>query len=60
MFLCRLRRESSDGINGYRTTSINDSIKPIKEDLIALAIKTGLNKKEADVIFEKMKEVIKE
>lgn len=50
----------SDGINGYRTTSINDSIKPTKEDLIALAIKAGLNKKEADAIFEEMKEVIKE
>lgn len=50
----------SNGINGYRTTSINDSIKPIKEDLIALAIKAGLNKKEADAIFEEMKEVIKE
>lgn len=48
----------SDGINGYRTTSINDSIKPAKEDLIALAIKAGLNKKEAETIFEEMKEVI--
>lgn len=42
----------SDGINGFRTTSINDSIEPTKEDLFAVAIKAGLNKKEAVEFFE--------
>ena len=41
----------SDGINGFRTTSINDKIEPTKEDLFALAAKAGLEKKEAIHIF---------
>ncbi len=32
----------SDGINGLRTTSINDSIEPTKEDLFAVAVKGGV------------------
>lgn len=36
----------SDGINGFRTTSINDNIEPTNEDLFAVAVKTGLNRKE--------------
>lgn len=46
----------SDGINGYRTTSINDRIEPSKEDLFAVAVKAGLDKREAVWIFEKMQE----
>lgn len=46
----------SDGINGYRTTSINDRIEPSKEDLFAVAVKAGLDKREAVGIFEKMQE----
>lgn len=46
----------SDGINGYRTTSINDRIEPSKEDLFAVAVKAGLDKREAEGIFEKMQE----
>ncbi len=38
----------SDGMNGYRTTSINDSIVPQDNDLIALAIQFGLDKKKAE------------
>lgn len=49
----------SDGINGYRTTSINGSIEPQKEDLLAVAEKAGLDKKEAEAVFEEMKTVIK-
>ena len=45
----------SDGINGFHTTSINDSINPTKEDVINLAVKYGLNKKEAESIFEEIK-----
>lgn len=45
----------SDGMNGFHTTSINDNIAPKKEDLIAVAEKIGLNKKEATEIFEIMR-----
>lgn len=38
-------------MNGYHTTSINDSIEPTKDDLLAVAVKTGLNKKEAEEIY---------
>ena len=49
----------SDGMNGFHTTSINDSIEPTKDDLIAVAVKSGLNKKEAEEIFLSMKSDIK-
>lgn len=42
-------------MNGFHTTSINDSIEPTKDDLLSLAIKAGLNKKRAEEIFESMK-----
>lgn len=48
----------SDGINGFRTTSINDKIEPTKDDLIAVAVKAGLNRKEAIENFEKMEKLI--
>ena len=48
----------SDGINGFRTTSINDSIEPTKEDLLAVAAKAGLNEKEADTMFDRVQERI--
>lgn len=48
----------SDGMNGFHTTSINNSIKPTKNDIITVAIKAGLNQKEAENIFERMKEEI--
>ena len=45
----------SDGINGYHTTTINDSVEPTKDDLLAVAAKAGLDKvralKEFDNIF---------
>lgn len=50
----------SDGINGFRTTSINNSIEPLKEDLFNVAVKAGLNKKEAVEIFEKMQFVVRQ
>lgn len=46
-------------MNGFHTTSINDSIEPTKDDLIAVAVKAGLNKKEAEEIFLSMKSDIK-
>ena len=48
----------SDGMNGYRTTSINDSIEPTKDDLLAVATQAGLNKKEAEDIFESIGAVL--
>lgn len=49
----------SDGINGFRTTSINDSIEPTEEDLFAVAEKAGLNKKEAKDIYDSMRNTLK-
>ena len=49
----------SDGMNGYHTTSINDSIEPTKDDVIAVAVKAGLNKKEAEDIFASIKSRLK-
>lgn len=48
----------SDGINGFHSTSINDSIEPTKNDVISVAIKMGLNQKDADDIFEQMQNII--
>ncbi len=42
----------SEGINGYHTTTINDKIEPTKNDLIAVAVKAGLGKVQAEQIFE--------
>lgn len=50
----------SSGLNGYHTTSINETIEPTKEDLIAVAIKAGLNKKEAEAIFCELQELLDE
>ena len=49
----------SDGINGFRTTSINDSIEPTKEDLFAVAVKVGLDKRKFWDIFESMQNAIR-
>ncbi len=49
---------TSDGINGYRTTSINDSIVPTKNDLFAVAEKVGLDRKKSVEEFSKMENVI--
>lgn len=48
----------SYGMNGYHTTSINDSIQPTKDDLIAVAIKSGLNKEIAEEIFDEIKKCV--
>lgn len=49
----------SDGINGFRTTSINDSIEPTKEDLFTVAAKAGLNDKEAIEKFKIMADIVR-
>ena len=48
----------SDGINSFHTTSINDSREPTKDYLFAVAVKAGLNKREAKEIFEMINEII--
>ncbi len=48
----------SDGMNGFHTTSINDSIEPAQDDILDVAVKVGLNKKEAMNIYNKMEELI--
>lgn len=47
----------SDGINGFRTTSINDSIEPTKEDLFTVAVKVGLDKKKVVRVFENIRKI---
>lgn len=49
----------SNGMNGFHTTSINDSIEPSEEDLFAVAVKAGLNKKEAVRVFEAVAGMVK-
>lgn len=48
----------SDGINGFRTTSINDSIEPTKDDIFTVAVKAGLSRKEIVEVFERMRNII--
>ncbi|MGB4415534.1 MAG: type II toxin-antitoxin system HipA family toxin [Paludibacter sp.] len=48
----------SDGIRGYHTTSINNTITPVKEDLIAVAEKSGLERTKAIAIFNEMESLI--
>lgn len=46
------------GINGYHTTSINDSITPTREDLLAVARQAGLPAKEAANTIDHMHTII--
>ena len=50
----------SDGINGFRTTSINDKIEPNDNDVIAVATKAGLDKNDALKVLEDMRQIITE
>ena len=45
-----------EGMNGYHTTSINDSITPTKEDLFTVAEKAGLERNKAINIFNEINE----
>ncbi|MFZ4727007.1 MAG: HipA domain-containing protein, partial [Paludibacter sp.] len=49
---------ASDGINGYHTTSINDSITPTKQDLITVAEKAGLETKKAIEVYDEMNSLV--
>lgn len=48
----------SDGMNGYHTTSINDSITPTKEDLFAVAEKAGLERIKAMAVYNEINGII--
>lgn len=45
----------SYGMNGYHTTSYNDSITPADNDVISIAEKSGLDKKKAKAILDEIK-----
>ncbi len=49
----------SDGINGFRTTSVNDSITPSTKDILAVATKAGLNRKEVADVYERMQNIVR-
>ncbi len=49
----------SDGMNGFHTTSFNNSIVPAKEDLFIVAEKSGLESAKAESIYEEMRRVIR-
>ena len=46
----------SYGMNGYHTTSYNDSITPTDDDVISVAQKSGLDKKKAKTVLDEIKE----
>lgn len=48
----------SEGMNGYHTTSINDSINPTKADLITLAKRNGLEQKMAMNVYEEIETIL--
>lgn len=48
----------SDGINGFRTTSINDKIEPTRDDLLAVAQTVGLDPKKAGEIYDRMDKTV--
>jgi serine/threonine-protein kinase HipA len=47
-----------NGLNGYHTTSINNSITPTNEDLFTVAVKAGLERNKAMSIFNEISERI--
>ncbi|MDY0217236.1 MAG: type II toxin-antitoxin system HipA family toxin [Bacteroidales bacterium] len=48
----------SDGLNGYHTSSINNKILPVKEDIFIVAEKVGLDRNNAIRIFNEMNSLI--
>ena len=45
----------SDGINGFRTTSINDEIEPAEKDIFAIAKRAGLDEKDTVAEFYRIR-----
>lgn len=48
----------SDGINGFHTTSFNDSIRPDENDVFAVAAKAGLDIGKAKNLFYEIQSVV--
>ena len=48
----------SEGFNGFHTTTINNNGEPTKDDIMAVAAKTGISKAKAYEIIEEVKEVV--
>lgn len=48
----------SEGMNGFHTTTINEKIEPTRNDVIAVAIKSGLDKSQAEQVFESIQTII--
>lgn len=48
----------SSGFNGFHTTTINDNVAPTEQDLIDVAVNSGLDKKEAMAIYKSIEEII--
>lgn len=49
----------SEGMNGYRTTSINDSITPTAGDLYAVAQKSGIEQGKAIAMYNEISALLK-
>lgn len=45
----------SHGFNGFHTTTVNDSVNPVPEDLIEVAAKVGLDKSEASSLLQSLR-----
>lgn len=49
----------SEGINGYRITSINNQIEPTMKDILGVAEKSGLKREKAVLIFDELEEIVR-
>jgi serine/threonine-protein kinase HipA len=49
----------SEGMNGYHTTSFADSIEPEDQDILKVAVQSGLSRNRAKQVLEEMKDRIR-
>ena len=49
----------SEGMNGYHTTSFADSIEPEDQDILKVAVQSGLSRNRAKRVLEEMKDRIR-
>jgi len=50
----------SEGINGFHTTSFNNSIEPTDNDILTIALENGLNENKAQRILNDIREIVQE
>ena len=50
----------SSGFNGFHTTTINNNGEPTTEDMMAVALKVGLNKQRSTEIIEEINTIVRE